>query len=268
MKTIAQLINLRGRKALVTGGAGHIGRAIASGLIELGAQVAIVDVDSAASERCAQQLNRGQRKSAALSHPCDLTDEYQTRDMVGRVIRDLGGLDILVHSAGYVGTTREPGWAVPFEEQSVEAWNKAMHVNVTSAFVMVQTAQRALAKSGRGSIIFLGSHLGFLGPDFRAYHGTTMQSPAGYSASKGALIQLARHMATLLAPRVRVNCLSPGGLYRRQPKSFVKNYVQRTPLQRMATEEDLKGAALFLASDLSSYVTGQNLIVDGGLSSW
>ena len=161
-----------------------------------------------------------------------------------------------------------PGWSVPFERQTVEAWDAAMRVNVTSAFVMVQEAQKALAASGHGSVVFVASTYGVVAPDFRLYEGTAMANPAAYGASKGGVLQLMRYFATLLAPRVRVNAISPGGVWRNQPEAFHQRYVSRTPLARMATEEDLKGAVAYLASDLSAYVTGHNVVVDGGWTVW
>ena len=119
-----------------------------------------------------------------------------------------------------------------------------------------------------GAVILFASTYGMVGPDMRLYAGTPMANPAGYSASKGGLLQLMRYFATLLAPRIRVNAISPGGVWRNQPELFLERYVARTPLGRMAAEGDLKGAVAYLASDLSAYVTGHNLVVDGGWTAW
>jgi NAD(P)-dependent dehydrogenase (short-subunit alcohol dehydrogenase family) len=268
MRTIAELMNLAGRRTLVTGGAGYIGSAAVESLIELGATVGILDVDAEACEKTVDRLNRA-RPGAAMSIPCDLRDEQATRAAVRVMIKQLGGLDVFVHCAAYVGTTQVPGWAVSFEEQSVAAWEAAFRVNLTSAFVAVQEAKTALAASGHGSVIFVSSTYGMVGPDMRLYEGTQMgRQPAGYAASKGGLIQLARYLATVLAPHVRVNVVTPGGVWRGQPELFHQRYVTRTPLGRMAAEEDMKGALVYLASDLSAYVTGHNLVVDGGWTVW
>ena len=125
-----------------------------------------------------------------------------------------------------------------------------------------------MGAAGRGAIINIGSIYGTVGPDFSLYEGTSMANPAAYGASKGGLAQLTRYLATALAPLVRVNTISPGGIARGQPASFVERYRSRTPLGRMGAEEDLKGAVAFLASDAAAYVTGQNLLVDGGWSAW
>ena len=260
-------MDLTGRKALLTGGAGYIGLAVGETLVELGATVSILDLSPDACRERVAVLSR-LRENSAVAVPGDLLDEEATRGAVRRAINEMGGLDILVHCAAYVGTTQVPGWAVPFEEQTVKAWDAAMRVNLTSAFVMVQEGRESLAESGCGSVIFFISHYGIVGPDLRLYEGTSMANPPGYAASKGGLLQLARYLSTVLAPKVRVNTITPGGVWRDQPEPFLQQYVYRTPLGRMAVEEDLKGAVAYLASGLSAYVTGHNLVVDGGFTAW
>jgi len=265
MKSFQRLMDLSGRRALVTGGAGHVGLAIAECLLELGATVAILDRDPQVCEQRARELS-GHGKVVAF--PCDLSDAAAVRSVVRQVIDKLGGLEVVIHSAAYVGTTPIPGWAVAFEEQQVEPFEAAMRVNVTSSFLIVQEAREALAASGKGSVVFIASIYGMVGPDMRLYEGTSLGNPAGYGATKGALLSLTRYLSTVLAPSVRVNAVSPGGVWRGQPESFVHRYVQKTPMGRMAVEEELKGAVGFLASDLSAYVTGHNLVVDGGWTAW
>ena len=261
-------MTLSGRTALVIGGAGHIGLAVGEALVELGASVGILDLDPAECERRVEDLSHI-RPNCAMAIACDLLDEPATRDAVEKVIKELGSLDIAVHCAAYVGTTLMPGWGVPFQQQTISAWDAAMRVNLTSAFIIVQTAKEALASRGHGSVILLASTYGMVGPDLRLYAGTTMSGlPAGYAVSKGGLLQLTRYLATVLAPRVRVNAITPGGVWRDQPEEFHQRYISRTPLGRMAIEEDVKGAVAYLASDLSMYVTGHNLVVDGGWTAW
>ena len=267
MRSVSKLMDLTGRKALLTGGAGYIGLAVGEVLIELGANVAILDLDAVACGKRAELFTR-LRKNSAVPMPCDLRDEHSTRGVVNAAIKEMGGLDILIHCAAYVGTTHAAGWDVPFKEQTVAAWDDALRVNLTSVFIMIQEAREALSASGHGSVILFASIYGLVGPDHRLYEGTEMANPAGGAASKGGLLQLARYLATTLAPSIRVNVISPGGVWRNQPEAFHERYVSRTPLGRMATEEDLKGAVAYLASDLSAYVTGHNLIVDGGWTVW
>lgn len=267
MTDITRMMRLNGRKALITGGNGQIGQTAAETILELGGQVALLDLPSEFFAANAEKIT-GFVESNSLTMAVDLADEAATREAVRGAGEKLGGLDIIIHSAAYVGTTAVPGWATRFEDQQVAPWDAALRVNLTAPFVIVQTAKNFLEASGHGSVIFLSSIYGLAGPDMRLYEGTAMGNPAGYNASKGGLLQLMRYLATILAPGVRVNAISPGGVWRNQPEEFVAKYCERTPLRRMAREEDLKGAFAYLASDLSKYVTGHNLVVDGGWTTW
>jgi NAD(P)-dependent dehydrogenase (short-subunit alcohol dehydrogenase family) len=184
------------------------------------------------------------------------------------VLERFARLDVLVNCAAFAGTSALPGWVTPFLEQSAATWRRALEVNLTAPFLLTQLCVPALRASGHGSVINVASLYGLAGPDLRLYEGTPMGNPAAYGTSKGGLIQLTRWLATVLAPEVRVNAISPGGVERGQPEAFRERYVARTPLARMGTEEDFKGAAAFLASDASAYLTGQNLILDGGFTAW
>jgi NAD(P)-dependent dehydrogenase (short-subunit alcohol dehydrogenase family) len=261
MRSVSELADLHGRRALVAGGAGHIGSVACETLAELGAAVAVVDIDGERAQAIAGRIG-------GEAIVCDLADEGATRAAVVDVADRLGGLDVLIHCAALVGSSELAGWSVPFDQQSVAAWRHALDVNLTSAFVLSQQAAPLLRSSGHGSIVLFGSIYGTVGPDLSLYTGTEMATPAGYAASKSGLVGFARYLATTLAPDVRVNAISPGGIERGQPDSFRAAYRARTPLGRMGTEEDLKGAIAFLAGDLSAYVTGHELIVDGGWTAW
>lgn len=266
-RSIQELSKLESRAALIVGGAGHVGRIAAEALMELGASVVILDIDETRCLETAGQLS-GRTGGRAVAQACDLADEAATRAAVRSAAAAWGRLDIVVHCAAYVGTTKVPGWVAPFAEQTVQAWDAALRVGLTSAFVIAQEAAAPLQASGHGAMVLVGSTYGVVGPDMRLYADTAMGNPAGYGAAKGGLLQLGRYLATTLAPAVRVNVVSPGGIERGQPAAFQERYVTRTPLGRMATEEDLKGAVAYLASDLSAYVTGHNLVVDGGWTAW
>jgi NAD(P)-dependent dehydrogenase (short-subunit alcohol dehydrogenase family) len=199
----------------------------------------------------------------------DLTDDAQVRSVPDLVLGRFGRLDILVNCAAMVNTAELNGWAAaPFADQRVEAWRRAVEINLTAPFVLTQACVEALRKSGDGSIVNVGSLYGVVGPDMRLYEGTELGNAAAYAASKGGLLQFTRWLATVLAPQIRVNAISPGGIWRDQPEAFRSRYQSRTPLGRMGTEEDMKGALAYLASDLSAYVTGQNIVVDGGFTTW
>ncbi len=267
MRKLSELMDLSHKKSLIIGGAGHVGRAAAEAVLELGAEVALLDRDFKGAQARAEQLNDVYRNSVQ-AYGCDLLDEQSTRQAIQTAMSDLGGLDILIHTAAFVGLSKIEGWNVPFAKQQVPVWDDALRVNLTSAFIAAQETQEALTASDNGNIVLMGSIYGMVGPDRSLYEDTQLVNPLAYGASKGGLIQLTRYLASLLAPSVRVNLISPGGIKRGQPDVFIDRYEQRTPLKRMAIEEDVKGAVAYLASDLSSYVTGHNLVIDGGWTVW
>lgn len=265
--TIKSTMDMTGRWAVVTGATGNLGRVITDVLAELGADLVVVDRPGSPLGAVAGQLRTVHRISVDCRE-CDLESGESRRALVTGLDRDYPEISVLVNNAAFVGTSELVGWAVPFAEQSVETWRRALEVNLTAAFELCQGLHSALARVRGASIINIGSIYGLHGPDWGLYDGTLMANPAAYGASKGGLLQLTRWLATTMAPRVRVNAISPGGIYRNQPESFVTRYSQRTPLGRMATEDDFRGAIAFLASDMSGYVTGQNIEVDGGFGVW
>jgi NAD(P)-dependent dehydrogenase (short-subunit alcohol dehydrogenase family) len=221
---------------------------------------------SAGKSAAAELANKWPVKAEMFD--CDFEQGKAVKDLPRRVRDAFGGIDIIVNCAAFVGTSGLEGWAVPFEQQSDATWRRALEVNLTAPFVLVQAAAEDLARSGHGSVINIASIYGLAGPDWRLYEGTALGNPAAYAASKGGLIQMTRWLATTMAPKVRVNAVAPGGVFRATPEPFLSRYVARTPLARMATEDDMKGAVAYLASDLSAYVTGQCLTVDGGWTAW
>jgi NAD(P)-dependent dehydrogenase (short-subunit alcohol dehydrogenase family) len=265
--TMTERFSLAGRRAMVTGGAGHLGRVIADALAQLGAAVLLVDRDDAVLAAAAQRLG-ALHGVDVTAHGCDLEDDAARGALVGTLLDAGRPLDILVNNAAFTGTANLTGWAEPFESQTTDTFRRALEVNLVAVFDLCRGCAPLLRASTRGSIINIGSIYGELGPDWSLYEGTAMANPAAYAASKGGVLQLTRWLATSMAPHVRVNAVSPGGIARGQPASFVTRYEARTPLGRMATEDDMTGAVTFLASDLSAYVTGQVLRVDGGLSAW
>ncbi len=269
MRRLVELMSLQGRVAVVTGGAGHLGLAFGEALVELGATVVVVDRDASACAARAQALqDHGGSGSTCAAIAVDLSSAEETATIVPQVLASFGRLDILVNNAAFTGASGIAGFAVPFPQQSLAAWEASLRVNLSAVFQLTQSALEALRSSGHGSVVNVGSIYGLVGPDLRLYEGTNMGNPAAYAASKGALIQLTRYFATSFAPQVRVNSLSPGGISRGQPTSFTDRYIARTPMQRMGREEDFKGALGYLASDLSAWVTGQDLAVEGGWTAW
>ena len=267
MINIKTLMSLQDRVAVITGGAGYLGRTMAHTLAEAGANIVIVDIDKKKIDAFCKELeDTWQIKTLGLD--VDLEVEKQRKSIADKVIASFGRLDILINNAAFVGTSNLSGWGVPFEQQETETWNRALEVNLTAVFDLTQECVPFLRKSGTGSIINIASIYGIVGPDPRLYEGLPMFNPAAYAASKGGVVQFTKWCSTVLAPEIRVNAITPGGIFRNQHPDFLKRYESRTPLKRMAHEEDFIGATIFLASDLSKYITGQNIVVDGGFSVW
>lgn len=264
--TIHEMMSLRGRRVLITGAAGFLGSVLADTMAELGADLVLVDRADSSQEELAADL-RKKWSVDVVCRSCDLESQDERQGLV-EWVRCGDHLNVLINNAAFVGTSGLKGWAVPFEQQTLEAWRRAIEVNLTAVFHLCQGLAPIMSRSVGASIVNVASIYGEYGPDWNLYTGTSMSNPAAYGASKGGLIQLSRWLATTIAPNIRVNTISPGGIFRNQPQEFVERYERRTPLGRMATENDFRGALTFLASDLSGYVTGQNLMVDGGWGVW
>lgn len=259
-------MKLNGRRALVTGAAGRLGQVIVSTLAELGANLVLLDRCDTPLAKLATEVAKEWGVDVSFCH-CDLESQIDREVTINNFLKD-GQLDILINNAAFVGTSKLDGWVAPFEQQSIEAWRRALEVNLTATFHLCQGFAPLLKATKCGCVINIGSIYGEYGPDWSLYEGTSMSNPAAYSASKGGLLQLTRWLATTMAPAVRVNAISPGGISRSQDLEFIKRYEARTPLGRMATEDDFRGAIAFLATDMSGYVTGQNLLIDGGWGVW
>jgi NAD(P)-dependent dehydrogenase (short-subunit alcohol dehydrogenase family) len=254
------LFALDGRLAVVTGGAGQLGGEIARGLAAAGAEVAIFDVVKAAE---------GKGVSSAV---VDVTD----RGAIERATSELPGVPhVLVNAAALDSPPDAPAEEVgPFEDFPSEAFDEVMQVNVKGTLFACQVIGGRMAEAGRGSIVNVSSIYGMLSPvqelyDFRRAGGETFFKPVAYSVSKSALYNLTRYLATYWAKSgVRVNTLTLAGVFNEQPEEFLKAYTARMPLGRMAEAGEVVGPVVFLASDASSYVTGANVVVDGGWSAW
>ena len=267
MTTIKDLANLSGRRALITGATGVLGSVMADTLAELGADLVLVDRPGSDFEGISTSLAKRWDVNIECQI-CDLEHHSERTELMTTIKGSGNGLNILVNNAAFVGASDLPGWGVPFEQQTIETWRRALEVNLTAVFDLCQGFTPLLKEAEGASIINIASIYGLNGPDWGLYEGTSMSNPAAYGASKGGLIQLTRWLATTIAPCIRVNSISPGGVFRRQPESFLRRYEAKTPLGRMANEDDFRGVMAYLGSDMSSYVTGQNLIVDGGFGTW
>jgi 2-deoxy-D-gluconate 3-dehydrogenase len=273
---LAKLFDLRARVAVVTGGAGLLGAEFCGTLAAAGARVVVADIDSEAAGKLAQKITA--EGGQAISLRLDVTDPASVRRMVAVALEEFGGLDILVNSAA-MDPKFDRSHHLPdqpssgaFEDFSLEAWNQALGVNLTGVFLCCQAAAQPMLKKGKGVIINLSSIYGLSGPDQRIYQqpGKPPQyKPVYYSVTKWGVLGLTQYLATYYAgKKIRVNALSPGGVFNDHNESFVKAYSARAVLGRMAEKDEMNGALLFLASDASAYMTGANLVVDGGWTAW
>ena len=274
--TIQEKFDLTGRAAVVTGGAGLLGAEFCRTLAEAGAAVAVVDLNAGGTQEVAAELaGSGYR---ALPLAVDITKPESVAGMVAAVLAEFGRLDILVNSAA-LDPKFDPEAAAKgiapgaFEDYPLDQWNSALNVNLTGTFLVTQACVRQmLAQGGKGSVVNICSTYGLNGPDQRIYikDGARVAfKPVYYTVTKAGVLGFTRYLAAYYAgTAIRVNALTPGGVFNNHEEYFVKNYSAKTILGRMADRDEMNGALLFLASDASSYMTGNNLVVDGGWTAW
>ena len=265
---------LEGRVAVVTGALGLLGRHHCHALARAGASLVVTDLDPAGCVGLADELAAA-HGHPAIGHGADVTVSASVRGLRDTVLDRLGRVDVLVNNAAVNEKVEVPGTGAPltFESYPLEEWERSLRVNVTGTFLCCQALGAEMARRGRGSIVNLASTYGIVAPDqslYRRPDGTqAFFKSAAYPTSKGAVLALTRYLAAYWGRSgVRVNALSPGGVENGQDPHFVARYSERTPLGRMADASDYEGAIVFLASDASSYVTGTNLVVDGGWTAW
>ncbi len=268
------LFDVRNRIVIVTGGLGQLGRQFTVALAERGAKVAIFDFQVNA-RRVAEQFKESSIADQILFVNVDVTRRESVQAGLKQVNDRWGVPHALINNAALDSPPNalavENG---PFETYPVESWDKVMDVNVKGVFLCSQVVGEQMAKTGRGSIVNICSIYGLVSPDQRIYEyrrkgDAPFYKPVAYSVSKSALLNLTRYLATYWAGRnVRVNTLTFGGVFNDQDEQFLKGYCARVPLGRMAREDEYNGALIFLVSDASSYMTGANLILDGGWTAW
>lgn len=280
MSEVTQLFDIHGRTAVVTGGAGLLGMQFCRTLAQAGARVVVADLNASTAAQAADTLVA--EGLVASSIAVNVTHPQSVKDMAAEALGRFGSLDILVnsaaldpkfdpqHQAGEASAAR-PGSGA-FETFPLEAWTSALEVNLTGAFLCCQAVAPAMLDQGRGVIINICSTYGLVGPDQRIYQrpGQPAQfKPVYYTVTKAGILGLTRYLATYYAGKnLRVNALTPGGVYNGHDEAFLQAYSARTVIGRMANRDEMNGALLFLASDASSYMTGSNLVVDGGWTAW
>ena len=269
--------DLSGKVALVTGGAGLLGVQHATALAQIGATVAVADIDLEAAGRAVSRIEAGRGSGGAVPLRLDVTDPSSVQDALKGLLMQHGGVHILVNNAAIDPKVEDEGLVESsrFEHFQVEQWDFQIAVGLTGAFLCSQAFGAWMAANGGGVILNIASDLSVFAPDQRLYRKAGMPEdrqpvkPVTYSVIKTGLVGLTRHLATYWAAKnVRVNALSPGGVYNHQPDSFVARLSDLIPLGRMAEVDEYRAAVQFLCSDASKYMTGQNVVMDGGRSAW
>ena len=263
---ITKLFDLSGRIVIITGAAGNLGSKYAEGLTQAGANVVLADIDYATCKQLGKQLeNKYSIKNLAIK--LDLNDKSSIENMVSKTMKQFSKIDILINNAAYQGNSKSR--KIKFENFPLNEWNKAVSVNLTGVFLTCQEVGKIMVKQKYGNIINISSTYGLVAPDQRIYGTSGQNAAAFYSATKAALVNLTRYLASYWnRSGIRVNSLSPGGVENSQESNFIKKYSEKTMLGRMANKNEYVGAIIFLSSDASSYMTGSNLIVDGGWTAW
>lgn len=269
--SIMQNFQLSGKTAIVTGAAGLLGKQHCRALAEAGATVVATDTDAASCRSVADEVG-----GSSFGIPADVTDADSLQSLLADVLDRAGRIDVLINNAAINDRFESPDTALEssrFENYPLETWRRSIDVNVTGVFLCSQIIGGEMARAGSGSIINIASTYGVVAPDQALYRDPDgrqrFYKSAVYPTSKGAVLAFTRFLAAYWGEAgVRVNALSPGGVANGQDVYFVDAYAQRTPLKRMAGADDFIGALVFLASDASSYVTGANLLVDGGFTIW
>ena len=252
----SELFSLQGKTILITGGAGLYGQCIFQALLECGGTVITASTSIDNANKLVDEF-----RSKGLDAHAKQVDQASHQSIINlkdEIADEFGGLDVFVNN-----TVARP---MKRYLDPLDCWAKSMDINATGMFDIVREMADLIEKRGGGSIVNIGSMQGMFGPDFSLYEGTEMDSPPDYHFHKGGVIALTKYLARKLGPKnIRVNCVSPGGLYTGQNEKFVEKYNKKVPLGRMANNDDIKGVIVFLASQASSYITGENILMDGGL---
>lgn len=265
--------SLKGKNILITGATGILGAKFCEGLVATGANLAMIDRDQQLLNKQADDLSQ-KYSTLVRGYECDITDEEKVKETLSLIVNDFKEIHVLHNNAASKGKSLDDFFD-SFENFKLQTWRDIMSVNIDGMFIMAKHVGRHMIDKGiKGSMIKTASIYGVVAPDQRIYEGSRyldrqISSPAVYSASKAAVIGLANYLAAYWGEKgIRVNVLTPGGVESGQNDTFKSKYSARVPLNRMANADEMIGALVFLASDASSYVTGQNIMVDGGLTVW
>ena len=268
-----KLFSLNNKVSVISGATGMLGNEFSIALAEYGSDIALIDIDKASLDKMATSLSK-KYGIKCKGYLCNVTNEKIVKQTVVEIEKDIGKIDILLNNAATKTNSLEE-FFMPLEKYDLDTWKEIMDVNLNGMYIVAKEIGSRMAKRKKGSIVQTSSiYSSSMAPDQSIYKGSkylgmSINTPAAYSVSKAGIVGLTLHLASYWGKsKVRVNTLSPGGIFSGQNSKFKESYSKRVPLNRMANKEEIIGAMLYLASDASSYVTGQNIFVDGGLSAW
>lgn len=263
---VKKLFNLSDKVIIITGAAGMLGSRYAYGLSKQGANVVLTDINFSECKKIEKNI-KNSFETDPHSIKLDLTKTKSIKSMVSSVLKKYSKIDVLINNAAYQGNPKIR--TAGFEKLSLDVWKQAIDVNLTGIFLCCQTVGKQMVKQKSGNIINISSTYGLVGPDQRIYGKSGQNSAAFYAVTKSGILNLTRYLSAYWqGTGIRVNTFSPGGVENNQDPSFIKKYSSRTPMKRMAKKDEYVGSLIFLASNASSYMTGSNLIVDGGWTAW
>lgn len=263
---VKKLFDLSDKTIILTGAAGFLGSAYGDGLSQVGANVVLCDVNFNGCRKIEKEI-REKYDVNPLSVKLDITNSKSIKTLISKVSKKYSKIDVLVNNAAYQGDDKIR--TTNFENLDVSSWNKAIDVNLTGIFQLCQQVGKVMLKQKSGNVINISSIYGIVGADQRIYGSSGLNSAVFYATTKSAVLNLTRYLASYWnRTGIRVNTLSPGGVQNNQQKQFIKKYSQKTMIGRMAKQDEYVGALVFLCSDASSYMTGSNLIIDGGWTAW
>jgi len=262
----SELFDLSGKIIILTGSSGLLGTQYAHGLCQVGATVILADIDIKKSKKLAIELEN-KYNSVVMPMILDVTDKKSIKDLISKVIKKFSKIDVLINNAMFKENKKE--LTLEFENYPLSSWNKVFSVNMTGMFLCCQEVGKIMKKQKFGNIINISSIYGNVAADQRIYAKSGLNSSVSYAVSKSAILNFSRYLASYWHKQnIRVNSLSLGGVENDQDKEFIKNYSNKTMIGRMAKKNDYVGGIIFLASDASSYMTGSNLVIDGGWTAW
>jgi NAD(P)-dependent dehydrogenase (short-subunit alcohol dehydrogenase family) len=258
------MFDLKNKTVIITGGAGLIGSAFSRVCARCNANVVVVDTDEKRGNELVEQIKKEIKKSNIMFHRCDITNTNDILNLIDTTLNKFGKIDALVNNA----YPKNKNYGRKFEDIYFEDFCENVNMHLGGYFLIIKEISEVMIKQNYGNIVNMASIYGFSAPKFEIYEGTDMTMPVEYAAIKGGIINLTKYLASYLGKyNIRVNSISPGGVFNSQPESFVKRYSDKVILgKRMANTDDLIGVLLFLLSDSSKYITGQNIVVDGGFT--